>query len=126
MHTFTLDKPDNLIDWWEESVNKFADRKLFGNKNKNGVYEWITYQEIGDRINHLRAGLAQLDVNQGDVVGIIANNRPEWPFALLPRGDVWRDLFRCMKQNSFKYGNTSSRIVRSKCCSFRNRKFTKK
>jgi len=78
MHTWTLDKPDNLIDWWEESVKKFADRNLFGTKNKNGVYEWVTYKETGNRINNLRAGLAQLDVNQEDVVGIIANNRLEW------------------------------------------------
>ena len=81
MHTFTLDKPDNLIDWWQESVNKFANRKLLGTKNKDGVYEWVTYSEVGTRINNLRAGLALLDVNPGDVVGIIANNRVEWVVA---------------------------------------------
>jgi len=81
MHTFTLDKPDNLIDWWEESFNKFADRKLFGTKNKNGVYEWVTRKEVNTRIDNLRAGLAKLGVNEGDAVGIIANNRVEWPVA---------------------------------------------
>ena len=81
MHTFTLDKPDNLIDWWEESAVKFADRRLLGTKNKNGVYEWVTYKEVGTRIDHLRTGLAQLGVNKGDVVGIIANNRVEWVVA---------------------------------------------
>jgi len=81
MQTFTLDKPDNLIDWWQESVNKFANKKLLGTKNKDGVYEWVTYQEVGTRINNLRAGLALLDVNPGDVVGIIANNRVEWVVA---------------------------------------------
>ena len=79
MHTFTLDKPDNLIDWWQESEAKFAERRLFGTKNKSGVYEWVTYREVGARIHNLRAGLAQLDISQGDVVGIIANNRVEWP-----------------------------------------------
>jgi long-chain acyl-CoA synthetase len=79
MHTFTLDKPDNLVDWWAESVTKFADRKLFGTKNKNGIYEWVTYKEIGNRIDNLRAGLTQLGIGKDDVVGIIANNRPEWP-----------------------------------------------
>lgn len=53
----------------------------FGSKNKDGVYEWVTYQEVGTRINNLRAGLALLDVNPGDVVGIIANNRVEWVVA---------------------------------------------
>ena len=79
MHTWTLDKPDNLIDWWAESVTKFADRKLFGTKNKSSVYEWIAYKEVGTRINNLRAGLAQLGIGNGDVVGVIANNRLEWP-----------------------------------------------
>lgn len=81
MHTWTLDKPDNLIDWWEESVAQFADRRLFGTKDKNGVYEWVTFKEVGTRINNLRAGLAQLGIDNGDVVGIIANNRVEWPVA---------------------------------------------
>lgn len=81
MHTFTLDKPDNLIDWWEESVVKFAGRRLFGTKNKNGVYEWVTYQEVGTRINNLRSGLAQLEIHKGDAIGIIANNRVEWAVA---------------------------------------------
>ncbi|MGD0279787.1 MAG: AMP-binding protein [Smithella sp.] len=79
MHTFTLDKPDNLVDWWAQSVTEFADRKLFGVKNKNNVYEWVTYKEIGNRIDNLRAGLTQLGIGKDDVVGIIANNRLEWP-----------------------------------------------
>ncbi len=81
MSKFSLDKPDNLVDWWAESVTRFADRKLFGNKNKNGVYEWVTYKEIGKRIDNLRSGLVQLGIGKEDVVGIIANNRMEWPVA---------------------------------------------
>lgn len=79
MHTFTLEKPDNLVDWWNESAARFADRKLIGTKNKNGVYEWVTYKEVDTRINNLRAGINQLGIHKGDVVGIIANNRVEWP-----------------------------------------------
>jgi len=36
MHTWTLDKPDNLVEWWEESAAKFADRRLLGTKTKKG------------------------------------------------------------------------------------------
>jgi len=78
MHTWTLDKPDNLVEWWEESAAKFADRRLLGTKNKEGVYEWVTYKDVDTRIKNLRAGLAQLGVGKNDVVGIIANNRVEW------------------------------------------------
>jgi long-chain acyl-CoA synthetase len=79
MHTFTLEKPDNLIDWWEESVTKFADRKFIGTKSKKGVYEWATYKEVDVRISNLRAGLAQLGIGNDDAVAIIANNSLEWP-----------------------------------------------
>jgi acyl-CoA synthetase (AMP-forming)/AMP-acid ligase II len=113
MHTFTLDKPDNLIDWWEESVTKFADRRLFGTKNKNGVYEWVTRKEVNTRIDNLRAGLAQLGVNEGDAVGVIANNRV-WNglLRLLPPGDASLVLFPCMKRNLSRSGNTSLPTVR--------------
>jgi len=36
------------------------------------------YGEIGERIKNARAGLAQAGIREGDFVGIIANNRPEW------------------------------------------------
>jgi long-chain acyl-CoA synthetase len=73
-----LDKPDNLIEWWKESVDAFADRRLIGTKNEKGVYQWATRREINTRIDNLRAGLARIDVNEGDAVGIIANNRVDW------------------------------------------------
>ena len=81
MPQYQLDKPDNLIDLWEESVGRFAERKLFGTKNREGVYEWLTYRQVATRVDYLRAGLAQLGVGRGDAVGIIANNRVEWALA---------------------------------------------
>lgn len=76
MHIF--DKPDNLVELIENSVEKHPDNKMFGTKNKDGEYEWITYREVGDRINNLRGGLRQAGIKKGDAVGIIANNRTEW------------------------------------------------
>jgi long-chain acyl-CoA synthetase len=71
-------KPDNLVDFLEQSVKKFPDRPYLGTKNKSGVYEWVTYQAVGRRVDHLRGGLASLGVGKDDAVGIIANNRTEW------------------------------------------------
>ncbi len=113
MSTFTLEKPDNLVDWWEESANKFADRRLFGTKNKNGVYEWTTYKEVGNRINNLRAGLASLGVNPGDAVGIIANNRVEWvvaAFATWGRKARYVPMYEAELVQIWKYIITDSRI----------------
>jgi len=77
----TLHKPDNLVEFLENSVAKHPDRPLFGTKNPQGVYEWLTYRQIGRRVDDLRSALAGLGVGRGDAVGIIANNRTEWAIA---------------------------------------------
>ncbi len=74
-------KPDNLVEMIEASVAAFADHPLFGTKNPKGEYEWATYREVGERIDHLRGGLARAGVGRGDWVGIIADNRAEWAIA---------------------------------------------
>ncbi|MHB8829620.1 MAG: AMP-dependent synthetase/ligase [Syntrophales bacterium] len=74
----TFDAPDNLVEIFENSVAKFADNPLIGEKNEAGVYQWTTYSQIAARVDNLRAGLASIGVKQGDKIGIIANNRKEW------------------------------------------------
>jgi long-chain acyl-CoA synthetase len=78
---FNLEKPDNLPELFENSVKKFADRPYLGTKNKQGEYEWVTYQEIGRRVNNLRGGLASIGVKRGDAVGVICNNSVDWAVA---------------------------------------------
>ncbi len=75
---YRYDPPDNLVSLIEGSVAKFADNPLFGTKNAAGEYEWVTYSQVGRRVDHLRGGLARMGVKKGDAVGIIANNRTEW------------------------------------------------
>ena len=72
------DPPDNLVDIFENSVSKYANNQFIGEKDSSGVYQWVTYAQIGERVNNLRAGLAAIGVQAGDTVGIIANNRKEW------------------------------------------------
>lgn len=70
--------PDNLVDFFESSASKYANNPLIGEKDTAGVYQWVTYAQIAERVNNLRAGLASIGVGVGDTVGIIANNRKEW------------------------------------------------
>jgi len=75
---YQYEKPDNLVELLEASVAKYPDNLLFGKKNPQKEYEWVTYREVGQRVDHLRVGLARLGVKKGDSVGIIANNRVEF------------------------------------------------
>jgi long-chain acyl-CoA synthetase len=78
---FRYEKPDNLVELFENAVASFADNDLFGTKQTDGAYSWVTYGHVGRRVDNLRAGLSKLGVVRGDAVGIIANNRPEWAIA---------------------------------------------
>jgi long-chain acyl-CoA synthetase len=71
---------ENLVDMFEKSAKKYADRPLFGVK-KNGAYHWITYREIAKQVDEFRAGLAAIGVGPNDKVAVIADNRPEWAIA---------------------------------------------
>ena len=75
---YRYDHPNNLVSLIEDSVKKFSDNPLFGTKTPTGDYEWVTYGQVGRRIDDLRGGLARMGIKKGDAVGIIADNRTEW------------------------------------------------
>ena len=79
--SFVLDKPDNLVEFFERSLKRFPGRPLFGVRREDGTFRWTSYGEMGKRIDDLRGGLSGLGIKKGDAVGIIANNRPEWAAA---------------------------------------------
>ena len=106
VNQYQLDKPDNLVDFLEESIKKYPDCKMLGTKNATGDYEWITYREFGRRTDNLRAGLASLGVKQGDAVGIIANNRTEWAicaFAAYGLGARWVPMYEAELASVWEY-----------------------
>ena len=70
----------SLVDMQESVCAEFAQRQALGTK-RNGRYEWITFEEFGRRIDACRAALAQMGVERGDKVAIIADNREEWAVA---------------------------------------------
>ncbi len=74
--------PYTLVEIFEDSIKKHASRRLFGTKNRAGTaYDWVTYGDVGRRVDNLRGGLASIGVGRGDGVAIIANNRVEWAVA---------------------------------------------
>ena len=79
MKKYTLDKPDNLVGIFEETLARFGDREWLGTKNKNtNTYDWVTYKDVAKRIDAIRGGLAKIGVKRGDGVAIIDNNSVEW------------------------------------------------
>ncbi|MEO1086288.1 MAG: AMP-binding protein, partial [Acidobacteriota bacterium] len=70
----------DLTEVLAQSVAEHQHRNAFGTK-REGVWEWITYGELGRRVDAFRGGLAQLGVGHGDTVAIVSANREEWAIA---------------------------------------------
>jgi long-chain acyl-CoA synthetase len=71
---------NELVELFEDSTQKYAERPLFGTK-VDRRWVWMTYGEFRTEVNHLRSGLARRGIREGDRVAIIANNRVEWAAA---------------------------------------------
>lgn len=103
---YTLDKPDNLVDLFEESVLRYNGNPIFGTKGPDGEYLWSTYGEVAKRVDALRGGLASLGVTKGDAVGVIANNREEWAviaFAVYGLGARYVPMYEAELVQVWKY-----------------------
>ena len=74
-------EPENLVALFENSLRKHSLRPLFGTPDNDGHYNWVTYDFVGARIDHLRSGLAKLGIAKDDAIGMIAKNRVEWAVA---------------------------------------------
>ena len=58
MKKYTLDKPDNLVGIFEETLARFGDREWLGTKNKKtNTYDWVAYRDVAKRIDAIRGGL---------------------------------------------------------------------
>lgn len=101
------ERPENLVELFENSVEKHAKNKLFGIKNpETKEYEWITYEEVARRVDNLRAGMAAAGIGKGDCVGMIANNRPEWAiiaYATYGLGARFIPMYEAELESTWKY-----------------------
>ncbi|PKL38321.1 MAG: long-chain fatty acid--CoA ligase [Spirochaetae bacterium HGW-Spirochaetae-1] len=109
-------KPDNLVDLFEDAVRKWPENNLFGKINKAGAIDWLTYSQIGERVDNFRSGLAQLGVTKNDAVGIIADNRPEWAvgaFAAYGLGATYILMYEAELQSTWKYiiGDSAVKVL---------------
>jgi len=100
------DDPNNWVKVFEDSVKNFPDRPYIGQKDEAGNFYWITYKEMANRVDNLRAGLAKIGVVKGDSVGIIAGNRIEWTlgaFATFGLIAQWVPMYEKELMATWKY-----------------------
>ncbi len=68
---------NTIIDFFENSVNKFKDNTFLYEKHE-GEYQKTTYQETLNKVQILASGLMQLGLNPKEHVALLSEGRNQW------------------------------------------------
>ncbi|MEQ9364546.1 MAG: long-chain fatty acid--CoA ligase [Leptospirales bacterium] len=71
----------NLAEVYRNSAETFGDKPAFATRNKDKVFEAITFKELYETGLNLATGLIDLGVAAREHVAILADNRKEWIIA---------------------------------------------
>jgi long-chain acyl-CoA synthetase len=97
----------NLVQMLETSVERFADRPLFGKLELPGdTIHWTSYREFAELVNRMRGGLSKLGVRRGEAVGVISNNRLEWAVgahAAMSLGAHYVPMYEAQHEEDWQY-----------------------
>jgi long-chain acyl-CoA synthetase len=97
---------DNLLAILENTVARRGPRPAFGIRGAGGDWRWVTWSEFAGLVDAFRAALADLGVERGDRVAVIANNRLEWAvgaFAVYGRAATYVPMYEAMLDKDWKY-----------------------
>ena len=89
-----------------DSIARHGGRPIFGTRQKDGEWSWITYSEFGALVDAFRSALADLGVGPGDKVAVISNNRLEWAvgcYATYGRGACYVPMYEAQLDRDWQY-----------------------
>lgn len=70
-----------VADMFRAACVKYGGRIAFQAHSKGGQYDRLSFTELGERADGFAATLLSLGLQAGDRVGIVCENRLEWPIA---------------------------------------------
>ncbi|GAX89103.1 AMP-dependent synthetase/ligase [Effusibacillus lacus] len=85
----------NLVEMLHEAVRANPSKECLRNK-QDGQWHSITYAEFWNEIQYFAIGLKSLGVKEGDKVGLLSNNCPQWAisdYAVLSLGAVVTPIY---------------------------------
>jgi long-chain acyl-CoA synthetase len=95
----------NVVDMLTTSVEKYAQRPLFGTRQTQG-WHFITYKEFSDQVDAARGGLASFGIQPGERVAVISDNRLEWvvcSFASFSYGAVYVPMYQAQLDRDYRH-----------------------
>ncbi|MCB9716818.1 MAG: long-chain fatty acid--CoA ligase [Myxococcales bacterium] len=97
------------------ACERYRDAPALGTK-VSGRFEFISYAELGRRVDRFRGALARLGVGRGDVVAVIANNRVEWAvgaYATYSLGGRYVPMYEAQPSEDWEYilGDCGAKVL---------------
>jgi long-chain acyl-CoA synthetase len=89
----------------ESSIRQYGSETALSHKS-DGVYQDISYAELGHRVKHLCLGLLDIGIHKGDRVALLSENRPEWAIsdlAILAAGGLNVPMFPSLTPPQIEY-----------------------
>lgn len=81
--SYYYDDARTLYDGFQRGLQVSGNGSCLGYRKPNQPYQWLSYKQVSDRAEHLGSGLLHrgLKASPEQLVGIFAQNRPEWIIA---------------------------------------------
>jgi long-chain acyl-CoA synthetase len=95
----------SLVAILSQSVAKYGDKPALGSRKSHG-WEWTSFRQLGEMVDHVRSGLAALGAEPGDRIAVIANNRLEWAvcaYACYTRGVSYVPMYEAQLEKEQHY-----------------------
>jgi long-chain acyl-CoA synthetase len=97
------------------AARRHADRPALKHKS-GGRWVDVSYRELGDAVREIALGLAEVGIERGDRVSILANTRPEWTYAnfgILAAGAASVSIYQTNSPEECRYvlAHSESRAV---------------
>lgn len=108
---------NNIVDMQVTNCVQHAEADLFGTLNKSeNKYEWKTYAEFGVQVENFKKVLRHYNIEKGDSVALISNNREEWAviyYACMHIGARIVPMYEAQSESDWRYivENSEAKMV---------------
>ncbi len=100
-------KPTRLFDYIDYQMAHYPLERCMGAKNEQGVFDFLSTEEVVDLANKLSCGLLKLGIGKGDKIGVaVYQNRPEWvilDIAVQQIGAINVPVYPTISSNEYVY-----------------------
>jgi len=95
-----------LFDLLDNYLVKYPTQEVALAAKRNGQWRKFSIQEYVELTNNISFGLLKSGIKQGDKIGIVSGNRPEWnmlDFAIMQIGAISIPIYPTISQDDYRY-----------------------